>query len=86
MFARLEQVGPVDQALRDHPLEHQGGGLPVADTLGELHQSVGRHEAHLSVGAGRAPGVGHAVAGLDVRDARADCLDDTGPFAPEAGR
>ena len=41
---------------------------------------------HLGVGAGRPAGVGHAVARLDVRDARADRLDDPGAFAAQAAR
>ena len=45
--------------------------------FGQHHQPFGRNDARLGIGAERPAGIGDAVAGLHLADARADLLDDT---------
>jgi len=58
-----------------HALEHHGRtGLEI-DAVRQLHDTLCRHHAHLAVAARRLAGVGDAVTGLQVRDARTHRLD-----------
>jgi hypothetical protein len=84
MFARLEQVGPVDQALRDHPLEHHGRRRLIRHPIRDPDQDAGRQDPRLGIQSGRAAGIRHVVTRADDRDARTDRLDDPGRLAPQA--
>ena len=61
---------------------------PVSKSIasGSLHDVLRRHHAHLAVAARRVARIGRAVAGLQVRDARAHRLDDAGAFHAERQR
>jgi hypothetical protein len=79
----LDQHG-VAGAQRPHPLEqHMGrqaahqhcGGDVKADRIGQADGAVGRQQAVLGVAAGGQPGIGDAVALVEMIDARPDPLD-----------
>ena len=70
----------LEQVLRGEALEHHGRAGVEVDRIGQLAHALGRHHAQLAIAAGRLAGVGGAVAGLQVRDARAHGLDDAGRF------
>lgn len=85
-LAGLHRVGPADQVLGSHALEHDGRRRPVRHPVRDRHQHAGRDQAALGIRAGPAAGIGHPVAGLHDRDAGADRLDDPGPLAAQSGR
>ncbi len=85
-LARLDRVGPADQVLGGHPLEHGGGRRPVRHAVRDRDQDAGRQQPRLGVRPGRAAGVGDPVARTDDGHARADRLDDPGRFAPQPAR
>ena len=78
-LARLHGVGPADQVLGGHPLEHHGRRDPIGHPFGDRDQHAGREHPGLGIRPGPAAGVGHPVAGLDDRDAGAHGLDDSRP-------
>ena len=83
-LACLDRVGPLEQVLRGHALQHHRRSLLESDAVGQLHQLRGRHHARLRIRAVRRTGVGDAVARGDVGDALANRLDDAGAFHAEA--
>ena len=83
-LAALQRIDLAEQVLRRHALHHQRRGGAVGDALGQRDQHVGRHHAHVGIGALRAEQVADAVAGLDVGDAGAHRLDDADGVGAEA--
>src|SRR5262245_16248657 len=82
-LAGPHRVGPPDQVLHRHPLEHHRRRLSVRDAVWDPHEAVGRYYSRLGVGARRPAGVSHPVARRHHGHSGADGLDDPGSFAPE---
>ncbi len=84
--ARLHLVAVADQVLRGQALQHHRRGGVERDRIGQPHHDIGRHHAHLRVGAGGTAGVGHAVAHGDVAHALAHRFDHAGAFHAQPAR
>ncbi len=82
----LHLVRAADQVPRGHALQHHRRALLVGDAVGQFHQSVGRHDARLAIGAERSAGIGDAVARLQVGDAGPDLLDNACSLGAEPAR
>src|SRR5882672_12652561 len=79
-------AGPrLANAIDDHrgrqSLDHHGSSLPLLDCIGQFHEPLRRHVAHLRIGTGvleelaAHAGIGDTIARLDVGRARADAFD-----------
>ena len=77
-------VGLAQQIAHRHALQHHRGRRFIGDPVGQLHGTVGRHQALLRVGA-HGIGVGDAVARLELSYATADIRDFTGAFHAHHG-
>jgi len=72
----------IDEILRRHALQHDGGGLFVGHALGHMHELVDAHQALLAVGAQHAA-IGDAVTLLETFHLRPDLDDHAGRLAPD---
>ena len=77
--AVLQRVDAGHEVVRGHPLQHEGGRGAGRDGARDGYELPGRHHRLLGVGADRHR-VGHAVAGLDLRDLGADRLHHARPL------
>jgi hypothetical protein len=77
-------VRAVQEIFRGHPFQHQRGGALGVDVVGQHDDMSCGQRAHADIGARRDAGVGHAIAGQQVRDAVADVQNLAGGF--HAGR
>ena len=80
----LDRIRFFDQVLHRHALQHHRRTLLKRNRIGQLHEFLGRHHTRFTISALRAAGIGDAVAGLDVGDARADRFDYACAFSAEA--
>ena len=85
-LAGLHAIGPPQQVLRGHALEHHRRGLLVADAVRERDQAICGHQPALGVGADRRRGVGHALPRPQVAHPLAHGLDHAGAFEPRRER
>src|ERR1700722_8169031 len=85
-LARLYDMGATDQIPGGHAFEHHRRGLLVADAVGNRDQPIRREYPLFAIGAERPAGIGDAVAGLEIADARPDLFDNSGAFAAEPAR
>jgi hypothetical protein len=82
-LAGLHGKAAVQQVLHGHALQEHRRGLLVADPVGYLDQPACRQVAQVGVGPGRAAGIGHPVAHLDLGDVRSHRLDHARRLAAE---
>jgi len=85
-LARLHLVGAPQQILRGHAFQHHRRRGFEGNTLGQDDQAIGRHGAHLGIGAGSAAGISNAIARSDLRDPGPCGLDHAGAFVSHPRR
>jgi hypothetical protein len=83
--AGTERVRRDREVMRRHALQHRRRAVAERDTLGQLHQAIGGHDAALGVGAGDV-GVGDTVADADLGHVRTDGDDGAGGLEAERSR
>ena len=85
-LSTLERIHLTEQILHRHAFHHQRRRRAVGDAVGQFDQDIGRHDAHIGIGALRTEQVTDAIAHLDVGDVGADGLDHAHGIGAEAVR
>jgi hypothetical protein len=85
-LAALQLVGPPEQVLHRHSLEHHGGRGFEVDGPRQLHQDLRRHHAGFRIGSRRTACEGHAISHLHLGHPGADLFHLARPFHPDARR
>ena len=84
--AALQRRYLLQQHARRDATQKGGGGLRIADPIGDADKMIRRVESRRGVGTERAVGVDHPIAHGDTADTDPHRLDDTRPFVAKHRR